>query len=80
MRLLCPFCGERGIEEFSYAGDATATRPQPAAPQAEWVAYVYYRDNPAGSHTELWYHDAACRRLLTVERDTMNHALLSTAV
>lgn len=31
MRIACPFCGERGNEEFVYLGDATLTRPDPGA-------------------------------------------------
>ena len=76
MRLPCPFCGERGIEEFAYLGDASRMRPPEDADQAAWVDYVYLRDNPAGPHRELWYHASACRQVLTVERDTRTHAIL----
>ncbi len=27
MRITCPYCGERALEEFTYRGDATVTRP-----------------------------------------------------
>ena len=77
MRLTCPFCGNRSIAEFSYYGDATLTRPGSNAEQSAWVDYVYMRDNPAGPHCEFWYHEAACRQVLRVERDTRNHAILS---
>ena len=80
MRLNCPFCGSRGIEEFSYAGDATLSRPGSNADQAAWVDYIYFRDNPAGLHSEFWYHAAACRQVLRVERDTRTHAILSSAI
>ena len=77
MRLPCPFCGERGIEEFSYFGDATRTRPGGNARVEAWIDYVYFRDNPEGPHRELWLHASACRRVLVVERDTRTHAILS---
>jgi sarcosine oxidase subunit delta len=77
MRLICPFCGNRGIEEFSYFGDASVQRPAADAAPEEWVNYVYLRENPAGPHSELWYHAAACRQFLKVERDTRTHAILS---
>ena len=80
MRLTCPFCGNRGIEEFAYAGDATLERPGANAEQSAWVDYVYFRSNPAGRHSELWYHAAACRQFLTVERDTRTHEVLSACV
>ncbi len=80
MRLACPFCGERGTEEFSYAGEAALVRPGLDASPAAWVDYVYVRDNPAGPHRELWYHASGCRQVLTVERDTRTHAILSTTI
>jgi methylglutamate dehydrogenase subunit B len=78
MRSPCPCCGERGLEEFTYLGDANVTRPADggAEPTAEWADYVYLRDNPAGMHRELWYHGAGCRCWLVVTRDTRNHIIL----
>jgi len=78
MRIPCPCCGERGLKEFTYLGDASVRRPQDggASVNAAWEAYVYLRDNPAGPHRELWYHGAGCRSWLVVTRDTRNHAIL----
>jgi heterotetrameric sarcosine oxidase delta subunit len=77
MRIPCLFCGERDVREFAYLGDATVTRPDPAAANAEplFLAYVYLRDNPAGPHRELWYHAQGCRSWLRVERDTRTHRI-----
>ena len=77
MRIPCPFCGPRDAHEFAYLGDATVTRPDPAAPDApaQFHDYVYLRDNPADSHRELWYHAAGCRQWLEVTRDTRTHAI-----
>ncbi len=80
MRLNCPNCGDRSIAEFSYSGDATLTRPGSNAEPGSWVDYVYMRDNKAGLHSELWYHAAACRQILRVERDTRSHAVLSVQI
>jgi sarcosine oxidase subunit delta len=79
MRLSCPCCGPRGIEEFSYFGDATLARPAAGAPPEDWVDYVYIRNNPAGPHSELWYHQSACRQFLRVERNTLTHEILSVS-
>ncbi len=78
MRIVCPFCGERSLDEFTYYGDATVTRPDPAAPDAleKFTAYVYERTNPAGEHRELWYHAAGCHAWLVVTRDTTNHKII----
>ena len=74
MRIDCPHCG---------AGKSTIVRmlagvqrPDPQAPDAmgRFTAYVYFRDNPAGPHRELWYH-GACQAWLVVTRDTRNHEI-----
>lgn len=75
MRITCPHCGARGLEEFTYRGDATVRRPAPDAPADCWIDYVYMRDNPAGLHNELWYHSAGCRAWLVVTRDTRTHLI-----
>ncbi|WP_029351133.1 sarcosine oxidase subunit delta [Bosea sp. 117] len=80
MRIPCPYCGARDAHEFAYLGDATVTRPDPAAPDAEdtFFDYVYLRDNPAGPHSEWWYHASGCRQWVRVARDTRTHAILGT--
>jgi len=82
MRIPCVCCGERGLDEFSYLGDATRGRPTDggAVPTTEWSDYVYVRDNPAGPHRELWYHGSGCRSWLVVTRDTRSHAILGVAL
>jgi sarcosine oxidase subunit delta len=75
MRISCPFCGERDHSEFTYGGDATVAYPELAAPVADWIAAVYVRDNPKGSHRERWQHSDGCRLWLVVERDTVTHAI-----
>jgi sarcosine oxidase subunit delta len=77
MRIPCPFCGERGVGEFSYRGDATLQRPDPATENAlaAFVDYVHLRDNPAGRHHEFWQHTAGCRAWLVVVRDVRTHAI-----
>lgn len=80
MRLTCPCCGPRALDEFSYRGDATVRRPREDASHEAWVDYVYLRDNPAGPHAELWYHGAGCRAWLVVVRDTTTHEVLSVSL
>lgn len=76
MRITCPYCGERGNEEFTVIGAADPVRPAPNAPLPDWVAYVHERENALGAHRELWHHQAGCRAWLVVERDTRTHAVL----
>lgn len=79
MRIKCPYCGERSLDEYVYLGDATVTRPDPAAADAadQFYAYSYVRKNPAGLHRELWYHSAGCHAWLVVTRDTRTHEISS---
>jgi methylglutamate dehydrogenase subunit B len=75
MRIPCPCCGSRDVQEFSYLGDANLRRPDPEAPEAAFHDYVYLRDNTAGPHRELWYHGSGCRNWLVVTRNTVTHAI-----
>lgn len=76
MRITCPHCGPRDLIEFSYQGDASLTRPDPASTdQDAWNAYVYDRANPAGEHREIWQHSGGCRKHLVVTRNTLTHAI-----
>ena len=81
MRITCPYCGERDLQEFTYLG-ADIKRPDPNAPNAEnaFFDYVYMRENPAGPFAELWYHSGGCRSWLRVLRDTRTHEISSTAL
>ena len=81
MRIPCPFCGNRDLSEFAYLGDAAFRRPSAIAQGAEqrFVDAVYLRDNPAGLHSELWYHTFGCRSWLRVTRDTRTHEILASA-
>jgi len=81
MRILCPFCGERASSEFAYLGDASAARadPQGTEAMARFLEAVYFRENPAGVHTELWYHESGCRSWLRVKRDTCSHQIFDVA-
>ena len=38
--------------------------------------YQYLRDNPAGEHRELWFHEQGDRSWLVVTRDTLTHAIV----
>lgn len=77
MRIPCPHCGERDVQEFSYLGDATLVRPDGLeASAAAMHDYVYLRDNAAGPHREFWYHLAGCHAWLAVTRDTRSHDVI----
>jgi sarcosine oxidase subunit delta len=73
-----PLLGPRDIQEFTYLGDASLIeRPDGMADGAEdaFFDYVYIRDNPAGVHRELWYHEYGDHSWLVVTRDTTTHEI-----
>lgn len=75
-----PLLGLRDAQEFTYLGDARLMqRPDPTAENAEdaFYDYVYLRDNPAGVHRELWFHEQGDRSWLVVTRNTVTHEILS---
>jgi len=74
-----PLLGPRDAQEFTYLGDAALIdRPDAGAAGAEaaFCDYVYLRDNPAGPHRELWFHEHGDRSWLIVTRDTLTHEIL----
>ena len=79
MRITCPYCGERALEEFTYLGDATVKRPKSLDVSAadDWLDYVYLRDNPDGPHKEQWHHTAGCHAWLEVTRNTLTHEIIA---
>ena len=80
MRIPHPLLGPRDAQEFVYLGDASLLdRPDGMAEGAEAALcdYVYLRDNPAGVHRELWFHEHGDRSWLIVTRDTLTHEILS---
>lgn len=74
-----PLLGPRDAAEFVYKGDAALIdRPDGMAEDvdAEFHDYVHLRDNPAGAHRELWFHEQGDRSWLVVTRDTLTHDIL----
>ena len=73
-----PLLGPRDSAEFTYMGDARLIdRPDPddADAAAAFFDYAYLRDNPAGWHRELWFHEAGDRSWLVVTRNTLTHEI-----
>ncbi|ANK83582.1 MAG: sarcosine oxidase subunit delta [Rhizobiales bacterium NRL2] len=73
-----PLLGPRDIAEFVYLGDVgLIERPDPEAEDVmdRFHDWLYLRDNPAGVHRELWYHEHGDRSWLVVTRDTLTHEI-----
>ncbi|MCL4169222.1 UNVERIFIED_CONTAM: hypothetical protein GTU68_011302 [Idotea baltica] len=75
-----PLLGPRDSQEFTYLGDASLIdRPDWQADDAadQFHDYLYQRDNPAGLHRELWFHEVGDRSWLVVTRNTVTHEITS---
>lgn len=73
-----PLLGLRDASEFVYKGDAILIdRPDWTDEEADkkFDDYMHLRDNPAGLHRELWYHEQGDRSWLVVTRDTLTHEI-----
>ena len=73
-----PLLGPRDSAEFTYMGDARQIdRPDAGSETAaqDFFEYGYLRDNPAGWHKELWFHEAGDRSWLVVTRNTLTHEI-----
>ncbi len=73
-----PLLGPRDAVEFVVKGDASLIdRPDGmSASDEEMHDYMYLRDNPAGEHRELWYHEQGDRSWLVVTRNTLTHDII----
>lgn len=75
--IVCPHCGPRNSNEFTFLGERS-TRPAVAATTpAAWRHYLYFKKNAAGEEGERWFHVSGCRRFLDVERDTLTNEIRS---
>lgn len=72
-----PILGPRDAQEFVYLGAAEMmSRPDGLTSSIEeFHDWLYIRDNPAGEHRELWYHEQGDRSWLVVTRNTVTHEI-----
>ncbi len=73
-----PLLGPRDGAEFVYLGDASLiNRPDWLADDAgeKFHEYLYLRENKAGLHRELWYHEHGDHSWLVVTRNTLTHEI-----
>ena len=78
-----PHLGPRDAAELTILGDAgLLKRPDWQADDADdaFYHYLYLRDNPAGLHRELWFHEYGDRSWLIVTRDTVTHAVVDVVL
>ena len=75
LRINCPNCGIRPIEEYIY-GEVPVVPETITDPDAKDLDRAFMRSNPEGPQTERWFHVYGCRRWVTVMRDTRTDEVL----
>ncbi len=81
-----PLLGPRDSSEFVYLGDASllnrpawkgedADETKTAESIRQYHDYLHLRENIAGEHRELWYHEQGDRSWLVVTRNTTSHEI-----
>ena len=78
-----PLLGPRDANEFVYFGDAALiNRPdwKDPATAEKFYEYLYLRDNPAGNHRALWFHEHGDRSWLIVTRNTLTHEIIRVEI
>ena len=81
-----PLLGPRDSSEFIYLGDAClinrptwkgedANDEKSAEVLNQYHDYVHIRQNNAGEHKELWYHEQGDRSWLVITRNTITHEI-----
>lgn len=76
MVLICPNCGPRNNDEFSFQGEIIP-RPSPDTDPVTWRRYLYTKQNASGWQRERWFHTSGCRRFLDIERNTESNEIRS---
>ncbi len=69
MKLHCPHCGLRPVDEFRYA-DIPEVPDDLTDPSERDLDRVFHKTNRHGPTEEAWFHDAGCRRWFRVTRYT----------
>ena len=67
--ITCPNCGARPVEEYRFGGEAILRSPGEET-QDGLVDRTWMLTNAEGAARERWFHEAGCRRWLTMTRDT----------
>ena len=80
LKIICPYCGPRTENEFTFGGESYLTRPkrEDNISDSEWGNYLYFRINPRGVHAENWRHTFGCGQWFNALRHTVTHEVLAT--
>jgi len=77
--IICPNCGPRNSDEFTYQGERGPRPGVSATDPGEWRRYLYMKSNQTGWVTERWFHGSGCRRYLMIERHMESNEIRSVS-
>lgn len=77
--IVCPHCGPRNSDEFTYQGERKPRPEVSTTDAAEWRRYLYMKANQGGWATERWFHGSGCRRFLMLERHMSTNEIRSVS-
>lgn len=75
IRLHCPHCGNRALEEFLYGEIPSAPESLTGADERN-LDRAFMLTNTEGPTIERWFHALGCRRWIDVRRDTRTNRIL----
>lgn len=75
IRITCPHCGERTLEEYVY-GEMFDVPADITDPVSREVDRSFMHNNEEGPVREAWFHLYGCRRWVVVRRDTTTDEIL----
>lgn len=78
--IVCPFCGPRNNDEFTYQGEMKARPNVNETDPTEWRSYLYTKSNTSGWVRERWFHVSGCRRYLMIERHNVTNEIRNVSV
>lgn len=73
--IICPNCGPRNSDEFTYQGEPTPRPDVDTTSPGEWRRYLYMKTNRRDWVAERWFHVSGCRRYLMLERHTASNEI-----
>jgi len=77
--IICPNCGPRNSDEFTYQGERRSRPDVSSADAGEWRRYLYMKVNQTGWIRERWFHGSGCRRFLMLERHMESNEIRSVS-
>ena len=77
--IICPNCGPRNSDEFTYQGERKPRPDVATTDPGEWRRYLYMKTNQDGWVTERWFHGSGCRRFLMIERHMASNEIRSVS-